>query len=48
MNFHPKATRLTAEGGTKRPQFELAITHRFEVEIGQRGGRWKVVMTSPA
>ena len=41
MNFPPKAARFTAEGGTKRPQFELAITRCFEVEIGQPGGRWK-------
>ena len=41
MNFPPKAARLTAEGGTKRPQLELAITQRFEVEMGRPGGRWK-------
>ena len=36
-----KFDEFSAEGGTKRPQFELAITRRFEVEIGQPGGRWK-------
>ena len=36
-----KIDDFSAEGGTKRPQFELTITQRFEVEIGQPGGRWK-------
>ena len=40
MNFPPKAAQLTAEGGT-RHQFELAITRRFEVEIGRPRGRWQ-------
>ena len=31
---------IFAECGT-RPQLELAMTHRFEVKIGQPGGRWK-------
>ena len=36
-----KFDEFSAEGGTKRPHFKLAITQRFEVEIGQPGGRWK-------
>ena len=41
MNFPAKTAKLTAEGGTKRPRLELAITQRFEVEMGRPGGRWK-------
>ena len=35
-----KIDEFSAEGGT-RPQLELAITRRFEVEIDRPGGRWK-------
>ena len=43
-DFQRKSTKndeFPAEGGTKRHQFELAISQHFEVEIGQPGGRWK-------
>ena len=40
MDNPPKAARFPAGGGT-RPQLELAITQRFEVEMGRPGGRWK-------
>ena len=36
-----KIDEFSAEGGTKRPQLELAITQRFEIEMGRPGGRWK-------
>ena len=36
-----KFDEFSAEGGTKRPHFKLAITQRFEVQIGRPGGRWK-------
>ena len=32
---------FAAEGGTERHQLELALTQRFEVEMGRPGGRWK-------
>ena len=41
QRFSTKIDEFSAEGGTKRPQFELAITQPFEVEIGRPEGRWK-------
>ena len=36
-----KFDEFSAEGGTKRPQFELAITQRFEVDFQKLGHFWK-------
>ena len=36
-----KIDAFSAEGGTKRTQFELAITHCFEVDFQKLGHFWK-------
>ena len=40
INYPLKPAKFPAESGT-RPQFELDIMDRFEVEIGRPGGPWK-------